>query len=602
MKKIISFGLFVILFMTSNHLFAQAQLNNVILFVADGLRPGMINQENAPAMTALMNQGVRFINSHSIFPTFTMANAASMSTGHLLGDNGIFSNTLYTKFPIKSANNSQTPFIENNAVLGEMDSNFGEDYLNEETILSAARKKGLLTAAIGKVGPTLMFDHLARSGNDSIIIDDSTGKGGIPLPAFLEEQMLILNLPKTSPTRGQNGNAGNSVTSGTQVANIAQQQYFTDIATQAILPHFKKENRPFILIFWSRDPDGSQHNQGDSLNEFTPGINGPTSLAAIRNADHNLAALQKALKELRLDTRTNIILASDHGFSTISKQSETSHAAQMNYKGVIPGYLPPGFLAIDLAHHLSLQLFDPDNNNAIVPANELSKKGNGLIGSTSSKPELVIAANGGSDLLYLPTSNGELTKQIINTLSSQDYVSGIFVNDRLGKFPGTLPMSSIGMIGNGLTPTPDMVVNFKSFSLKCKDPTTCGIEIADTPLQQGQGMHGNFSKADTFNTMAAIGPNFKKKYLARLPASNADLGVTIAKLLNLPIQSKGALKGRYLSEAIPHGRIAVATRAELRSEPDLNGHVTVLKYQKVDHQIYFDVAGYPGRTLGLSTK
>jgi len=44
-----------------------------------------------------------------------------------------------------------------------------------------------------------------------------------------------------------------------------------------------------VLVYWSRDPDGTQHGQGDSLNELTPGINGPTSRAAIRNADDNLS-------------------------------------------------------------------------------------------------------------------------------------------------------------------------------------------------------------------------------------------------------------------------------------------------------------------------
>ena len=37
----------------------------------------------------------------------------------------------------------------------------------------------------------------------------------------------------------------------------------------------------------------------------------------------------------------------------------------------------------------------------------------------------------------------------------------------------------------------------------------CAVEIADTGLQQGQGMHGSFSRADTMNFMAAIGPDFK---------------------------------------------------------------------------------------------
>ncbi len=61
--------------------------------------------------------------------------------------------------------------------------------------------------------------------------------------------------------------------------------------TKAVLPTFKDRNKPFVMVFWSRDPDGTQHNQGDSLMRLIPGINGPTSLAAIRNADNNLAQI-----------------------------------------------------------------------------------------------------------------------------------------------------------------------------------------------------------------------------------------------------------------------------------------------------------------------
>jgi predicted AlkP superfamily pyrophosphatase or phosphodiesterase len=74
--------------------FAQSSAHNVVLFVTDGLRPGMVNEETAPAMAALMKDGVRFANAHSMFPTLTMANASAMATGHKLGDTGTFSNTI----------------------------------------------------------------------------------------------------------------------------------------------------------------------------------------------------------------------------------------------------------------------------------------------------------------------------------------------------------------------------------------------------------------------------------------------------------------------------------------------------------------------------
>ena len=50
-------------------------------------------------MAAVRDKGVNFANPHSLFPTFTMANASGMSTGHFLGDTGVFSNTIYVGFP-----------------------------------------------------------------------------------------------------------------------------------------------------------------------------------------------------------------------------------------------------------------------------------------------------------------------------------------------------------------------------------------------------------------------------------------------------------------------------------------------------------------------
>ena len=77
----------------------------------------------------------------------------------------------------------------------------------------------------------------------------------------------------------------------------------------------------FILVFWSRDPDGTQHFQGDSLNSLSPGINGPTSKAAVRNADNNLKQILEFIdKDRDLATNTDIFMSSDHGFGMISKQ------------------------------------------------------------------------------------------------------------------------------------------------------------------------------------------------------------------------------------------------------------------------------------------
>ena len=149
--------------------------HNVILFVPDGLRAQMVSAETAPAMAALRDRGVDFRNPHALFPTFTTPNASAMATGHYLGDTGEFGNTIYSGFPVPGAGGSLTPFMESDPVLGDVDEHYAGDYLDETTVLKAARAKGFGTAAIGKLGPTLIFDHTDRSGAPTIIIDDSTG-------------------------------------------------------------------------------------------------------------------------------------------------------------------------------------------------------------------------------------------------------------------------------------------------------------------------------------------------------------------------------------------------------------------------------------------
>src|SRR3977135_4032360 len=346
---------------------------NLILFVPDGLRGQIVTPQTAPAMAEVRDKGVNFKNSHSLFPTFTMANGSAMATGHYLGDTGTFSHTIYTAVTAAPGGDTVVPFIENDAVLGDIDEHFGGDYLNEETILKMARAQGFSTAAIGKVGPTLLFDHTDRAdrpGLHSILIDDSTGgKTGVPLSDEMKAALTKADLPLPAPSRGDNGKAGDAKTPGTLAPNTGQQAYFADVASKIVLPMFKERAKPFVLVFWSRDPDGSQHNTGDSLNTVTPGINGPTSLAGIKNADNNLAQLRKALDELGLAASTNIIVSSDHGFSTISNERKTSPSAKISYDDTPKDFLPMGFVSIDLSKALGLPLYDPNDKNAKVADN-----------------------------------------------------------------------------------------------------------------------------------------------------------------------------------------------------------------------------------------
>src|SRR6185369_7029694 len=67
----------------------------ILIVVMDGLRPDSINREDTPTIFRLREEGVNFINSHSVFPTVTRVNSAAISTGHYPDVNGLVSNSMF---------------------------------------------------------------------------------------------------------------------------------------------------------------------------------------------------------------------------------------------------------------------------------------------------------------------------------------------------------------------------------------------------------------------------------------------------------------------------------------------------------------------------
>ncbi|MES2254423.1 MAG: alkaline phosphatase family protein [Pseudomonadota bacterium] len=576
---------------------APAQ-HNVIIFVADGLRYGSVEPGNMPNLAKLKSEGVDFTNSHSLYPTVTTVNASAIATGHYIGDTGDFGNTLYVGQPMISLRNSPLGFLENNTVLDEMNQKFGGNYLNETTLMAAARAKGWQTAIIGKEGPARIQDSTAAAdGNETLIVDDSTGgEGGLGLPVWFRSNMrqafVVPAAPKPSAPA------------------IEQEVWLMKATTRIVLPHFQETGKPFALLFWSRDPDISQHNTRDSIGEMIPGVNGPSGLAGTLNADTMLGELLAYLKETGLDKTTDVFVTADHGFTTVNHTSATSPSARMDPTAPMTE-LQSGFLAMDLAATLGLPLRAPGETGAPVDLSTGGKLpgGSGMLGTDPLHPKVIVAANGGTDLIYLPAMNAkdqaparELADSIVKFLLAQDYVSGVFVNDRLGKIPGALSMSDVGLMGAARTPQPAIFVNFRSFSTGCENELQCTVAIMDTPLATGQGNHGSFSRAETRNFMAAIGPGFKAGYADPAPISNADIAPTLAHVMGLDLPSKGALKGRVISEALAGGAEVVVQSRVIKSAPGPAGIQTILNLQTVGANRYFDAAGFEGKTVGLKAQ
>jgi len=625
---------------------AQQARHNVIIFVADGLRRGSVTAEDMPTFLKLRTSGVDFPNSHSVFPTFTTANASAIATGHGLGDTGDYSNTIWpgtwlAKPDPTAASGTTVPFLENDELLADMNSTFNGNYLGERTLLSMAREKGFNVASIGKLGPTgiqqiesLGWDETgALTTNGAIVIDDSTGQpNGFPLPPEILEALKAAKLPLDAPLRTNgfgesshwsNGFSGDAQTAGTLAANRVQMQWMADVATKAVLPKFVEEKKPFVLLFWSRDPDGTQHNEGDSLQKLSPGINGETSKLGLRNADHCLKQLLDWLDaHPEIAANTDVVVTSDHGFATISRREVAQGAvtsepsAALTYEATAKekpepaGTLPSGFLAVDLGLWMHLRVFDPAVRattgssvyQEVLVSGERAQHpsgGSALLGDSvkrvdGSDADIIVAANGGADLLYVPSENAKIVRATVETLVQLDYVGGIFVDDRYcakpEDCPGALPMSAVGLVGKSKVPRPAIAVSFRNFAQHAGDLQSTA-QVSDTTLQEGQGMHGGFGREQTLNNMAAIGPDFKRGFVDELPMGNVDIVPTLAHILGFEMPAVGTLKGRVVEEALARGKPEAKAGEKVKiSSPASNGLRTLLEYQVKDGVAYYDRA------------
>jgi len=298
-----------------------------------------------------------------------------------------------------------------------------------------------------------------------------------------------------------------------------------------------------------------------------------------------------------------VFVTADHGFTTIAKSAPTPSG------DLGQSHLPQGFLALSVSNWLGMNLFDPDASNSQLGQGEHPSRGNGIIGTDVNAPAAIVAANGGSDLIWFPEPDARAhAKAVFDQLMKQDYVSGVFLNDALvdegdpKDFAGALRLSDIALAGSSRVPEPGIVVNFRSFPIKgCAGVVLmCTAEIADTNLTVGQGMHGSFSRAETRNFMAAIGPDFKSHFVDPAPISNADITPTLAAALGLKVPERGSLSGRVIGEAFKGGKLPVVSRKILKSQPGPAGLQTVVQMQLVGRTRYFDAAGFPGRTVGLA--
>ena len=371
-----------------------------------------------------------------------------------------------------------------------------------------------------------------------------------------------------------------------------------------LLPHYKEQGKPFMLLYWSSDPDGTQHSQRDSLNELMPGINGPTSLAAIKVADDDLAAIMATLKELGLDASTNIFVTADHGFSTISKQSKTSPSAKHQLRddsGRAAAARLPGDRSRRGARPAAARAVGDKVPAIDYKAGKHPRRASAILGNDPAKPEIVVAVNGGNDLIYFPQGNGkELAPKVVKALLAQDYTSGVFVHDDLGAhsrhaaaecrrperrraYADAVDRGELPLRDDRLRPAAVLRRHRHRRHAACRARAITAASAAPTRRISWRRSARRSRRASSTRRRSAM-PTSRRRW-------RRSIGVTLAPV--------GKLRGRVISEALVGGAPVTVERKDIVSPPGDGGLRTIVNLQYVGSTPYFDAAGFPGRTVGL---
>lgn len=465
-RSLIAF-LAVIFFAGSNpNLFAAGQAKYFVLVVWDGMRPDFVSPELTPTLHALRENGVWFASHHSAFPTSTEVNGAVLATGLYPQHNGITANREYRPAidPLKPFDTQSLKAIRRDDELT------GGKYLSAPTVAELVRKNDGRTAVAGAKPVALLHDRLDRSAGTPGQVWFADGS----LPESISAGLIqrFGPFPKAvSP-------------------NAPRDQWAARCLTEA----FWQPDMPRYSVLWLSEPDYSQHKHG-------PGS--PEALAAIRNCDQRLATVLEELDRRGIRDQTDVMVVSDHGFSTINRNTDV--AADLRAVGI----------------------------NAHETWKEAPREG-----------DVVSVGNGGSVMLYVIGRSPKVIQKVVSTLQHQPATGVIFTRDGL---PGTFPMSEARFAA----PTAPDVVVVSSWKIEPPVHDHLQVEVINDGYAQyrsGEGMHVTLSPTDLHNLAVASGPDFQRGVKDTLPTGNIDVVPTLLWLMG--IKPPEALDGRVLSEAL----------------------------------------------------
>src|SRR5256714_7557407 len=449
---------------------------HVVIVVMDGLRRDSVTPEQMPTLYALSQQGVFFNAHHPVYPSSTQVNGTALATGMKPASSNVIANREYRPdlellHPIDmndeyyawlSDNEKQIPFV------------------HAPTLPELAHEHGMSTVVAGTKAVAMLWDRSYRNRSTS----QPTLFEGMAIPSA--------TLDATSADEGP-------------FPSSVDQKYVVNTrrdiwTTRALTNTLWADRVPNLTVLWLYEPDFSQHGVG---------VGSKNAKLAYKSSDDRLKSVLDTLEAKGLRDSTDVVVVSDHGFSTVSRKVDVGDELRKK-----------GHFQAETAWHKPLE------------------KGN-----------IIVDGLGGSVAFYIKDRDEPTRQKLITFLQKCSFAGVIFTRDG---FDGTFKLSDVNIESQN---PPDVVI-----AMRWKDDVsehgTRGTIISDG-MERGQGMHVSLSRYDMANTLIAAGPHFRKGFVDELPSGNFDVAPTLAHIMG--IKPAKPMDGRILSEALidsspPSGR------------------------------------------------
>lgn len=490
-----------------------------VVLVLDGLRPDSINPSDTPNLYRLKTEGVTFANSHSVFPTVTRVNGTAIGSGSYPERNGIMGNRIYI------------PEVDPKAAFNNDDAGkllmMGDHIVTTTGLAEILQKNGekFVVVSSGSSGGALLVAPRSPEGMGLAL---SAGFHGIDASGQLKPAIdEVIKRFGAAPHKG-----------GAKDNHMAPVSWAMNVLDEYVLPELK----PRVVVSWMTEPDHSQHGHG-------PGS--PQAVEAIRNDDAEIGKLLAKLASLGLADRTDIIVVSDHGFST------TDHEVNV--------------------------------------AGELRQAG---FPTLEDGGDIVLASSGQEMNVHVKDRDPKRIAAIVEFLQRQPWCGVIFTAHgggapHEGRVPGTFSLEYAHLGGHARSP--DIAFTFpwssaaNRFGVRGMDYSivTKGATMA---VSVDTANHGGIGPFTVTNTMLAWGPDYKRGIVDRAPAANVDVAPTILHLLGLQ-QAASGMQGRALTEAMVGGPDEEQVPVETHALRVASGNYrAVLQASEVDGRRYIDKA------------